>query len=139
MPVINATPYVVPNVMPNAMPAMGMAQPQYMGRMVTKKEFFKSQEMSKVAKNINASAIMMYIVAIITLFTNVIYTGNVFVLLDVAVVAGMGLGIQLAQSRVCSGCSCLFCFQLYHCNYYDRNTRRMADNSCICICSYSYI
>lgn len=54
MPVINATPYVVPNVMPNAMPAMGMAQSQYMGRMVTKKEFFKSQEMSKVAKNINA-------------------------------------------------------------------------------------
>jgi len=102
MPVINATPYVVPNVMPNAMPAMGMAQPQYMGRMVTKKEFFKSQEMSKVAKNINASAIMMYIVAVITLFTNVIYAGNVFVLLDVAVVAGMGLGIQLAQSRVCA-------------------------------------
>lgn len=98
MPVINATQYAAPN----AMPVMGMVQPQYMRRMVTKKEFFKSQEMSKVAKNINASAIMMYIVAGITLLANVIYTGNALGLLDVFVVIGIGLGIQLAQSRACA-------------------------------------
>lgn len=102
MPVINATQYAAPNVMPNSMPVMGMVQPQYMRRMVTKKEFFKSQEMSKVSKNINASAIMMYIVAGITLLANVIYTGNALGLLDVFVVIGMGLGIQLAQSRACA-------------------------------------
>lgn len=58
--------------------------------------------MSKVSKNINASAIMMYIVAGITLLANVIYAGNALGLLDVFVVIGMGLGIQLAQSRACA-------------------------------------
>lgn len=71
----------------------------------TKKEFLNLPENDKMRKEITTAAIICYICAGLTAVLGLIGTfagGGVYFLLDVAILVGMGLGIQLAQSRVCA-------------------------------------
>ena len=56
----------------------------------------------KLCKNILGSAITLYICAVITLLVSVLIAGNIFGLLDVALLVGLGLGVQLARNRACA-------------------------------------
>ena len=67
-----------------------------------KEEFDQCESIKPIAKNIRASAIIAYVIGAISLVANVILGGNVFGILDVAIVVGLGLGIQFAKSRVCA-------------------------------------
>lgn len=81
----------------------GMPQSMYAGTTrMTKKEFDQCESIKPIAKNIMASAIIAYVIGAISLVANVILGGNVFGILDVVIVVGLGLGIQFVKSRVCA-------------------------------------
>lgn len=81
----------------------GMPQSMYAGTTrMTKKEFDQCESIKPIAKNIRASAIIAYVIGAISLVANVILGGNVFGILDVVIVVGLGLRIQFAKSRVCA-------------------------------------
>ena len=67
----------------------------------TKKEFLKLPENKKYRKEINGAAIICYVCAGITLLA-VLATGALSSIVDAAILVGLGLGIHLAQSKVCA-------------------------------------
>lgn len=67
----------------------------------TRKEFLHLPENKKLRKNINAAGIICYVCAGITLLAT-LAAGNLFGLLDVLILLGMGLGIHLKQSMACA-------------------------------------
>lgn len=69
---------------------------------MTKEEFNQCANIKSIIKNITVAAIITYVVGFITLITNVIIGGNIFGLLDVIIVIGLGVGIHIAKSRACS-------------------------------------
>lgn len=69
---------------------------------MSKKEFYKHPSMKKIRGNINACSIITYLCAALTFVVNVLLTENLAGIVDVLLLFGMGLGIQLAKSRVCS-------------------------------------
>lgn len=69
---------------------------------MTKEEFNQCANIKPLIKNITGAAIIAYVVGFISLITNVILGGNVFGLLDVIIVVGLGVGIHMAKSRACS-------------------------------------
>ncbi|MDO5340416.1 MAG: zinc-ribbon domain-containing protein [Eubacteriales bacterium] len=69
---------------------------------MTKEEFNQCANIKSLIKNITVAAIIAYVVGFISLITNVILGGNVFGLLDVIIVVGLGVGIHMAKSRACS-------------------------------------
>ena len=75
--------------------------PVYTPKAATKKEFLKLPENKKMKSEINASAIICYICAGITLLVT-LTSGNMFSLLDVVILLVLGLLIQLKQSRACA-------------------------------------
>lgn len=87
--------------------AGGQGQPYMQGQPyganvpLTKKEFLKHPNMHGTAGNISYSAIMLYVCAGISLIYG-IFTGNFSVIIDVMIVVGLAIGIQLSQSRACA-------------------------------------
>ncbi len=69
---------------------------------MTKKEFDKCESIKPITKNLMVAAIITYVIGIISFVVNVIVAGNIFGILDVVIVVGLGLGIQLAKSRACA-------------------------------------
>ena len=64
----------------------GMPQSMYAGTTrMTKEEFDQCEIIKPIAKNIRASAIIAYVIGAISLVANVILGGNVFGILDVAI------------------------------------------------------
>ena len=70
-------------------------------KVATKKEFLKLPENKRIRREINGAAILCYVCAGITLLMCLV-TGNLSSILDVLILVGLGLGVHLAQNRVCA-------------------------------------
>lgn len=69
---------------------------------MTKDEFYKHPNIASVRSQIRDAGILCYVVAGISLVLPFL-SGNPFgALLDVLLIVGLGLGIQLGKSRVCA-------------------------------------
>ena len=68
----------------------------------TKQAFLAMPENAKMKRELFASAIICYICAVISLVMIVLVSKNFLGLVDVAILAGLGLGIHLKQSKVCA-------------------------------------
>lgn len=69
---------------------------------MTKDQFYKHPNIASVRSQIRSAGIICYVVAGITLVLSTL-GGNPFgALLDVLLIVGLGLGIQLGKSRVCA-------------------------------------
>lgn len=68
---------------------------------LSKNQFYKLHADKRDKRNIQAAAIMGYICAAATLLLGVLVQ-NYFVLIDVVVILGLALGVQLAQNRACA-------------------------------------
>lgn len=69
---------------------------------MTKDEFYKHPNIASVRSQIRGAGILCYVVAGISLVLSFL-SGNPFgALLDVLLIVGLGLGIQLGKSRVCA-------------------------------------
>ena len=80
-------------------PGMGGQPP------MTKEEFSKHPNIASVRSQIKSAGIICYVVAGISLAVSVIMSGIwgvVGVMLDVLLLIGLGLGVQLGRSRVCA-------------------------------------
>ena len=94
-----ASPYGQPGMQgqPYA-PGAGYASPN-----LTKKEFLKHPNLKTCKGGILSAAVFAYICAVISLIYNFFISGGGFTtLIDFAIMVGLGLGIQLAQSRACA-------------------------------------
>lgn len=76
-------------------------QPYGSNQPLSKKEFLNHPNLSKVKGNISYSSFTLYVCAAISLIVN-LFAGNLFIFVDVLLVVGLSLGVQLAQSRVCA-------------------------------------
>ena len=74
----------------------GYGMPQ---RAATREAFLELPENAKMKKEIRSSAIVCYICAGITLLT-VLLSGNLFTLIDVAILAGLGIAIQTTAKKL---------------------------------------
>lgn len=90
-------------------------------RQMTKKEFLHHPNLKKCYDNIKGSAITLYVCAALS-FALGMFMGNWGVLLDVLIVVGFGLGIQLAQSHVCA--ILIFLYSLANAVYMGVSTGR---------------
>lgn len=90
----------------NNQPAGG-GQPYGFSQKLTKKEFLHHPNLKKIRSNINSSAIILYVAAVLTSVLGLV-DGNYFILIDIALLVGLGLGIHLAQSRVCAIIACVY-------------------------------
>ncbi len=77
------------------------------GRPMTKKEFRKHESMKKCTGNIYVAAGILYVCAVITAVVNML-AQNYLGFLDVAILVGLGLGIQIGQSRICAILVCAY-------------------------------
>lgn len=87
-----------------ASPAYGLSLP----RVSTKKEFLALPENKTLRRELAAAGIICYVCAAITAILGVAVIQNPYVLLDAAIVAGLGLGIHLSQSRACAVILCVY-------------------------------
>lgn len=76
-------------------------------RVATKQEFLKLPENAKTKKEIMTTAIVSYICAGLTAAVMIGANGNFTAIVDVLLLIGLGLGIQLKQSRVCAILLCV--------------------------------
>ncbi len=74
----------------------GYGMPQ---RAATREAFLNLPENTKMKKEIRSSAIVCYVCAGFTLLT-VLLSGNLFTLLDVAILAGLGAAIQTTAKKL---------------------------------------
>ena len=79
----------------------GYGQPAAPAKVATKKEFMKLPENKKARSELNAAAIVTFVCAGFNVILGAV-TGNWGVLVDVAIMVGLGLGIMLSASRVCA-------------------------------------
>lgn len=86
--------------MPNAGNAYGASVGPVSQPGMTKKEFDKHTNIVNVKKQISGAGIACYIIAGINLI--LMFALSADNLLDILLILGMGLGIHLAKSRVCS-------------------------------------
>ncbi len=96
------SPFPADNAPPASDPAPYVQSPVYTPRVTTKKEFLDLPENKKVKSEIKTAGIICYICAGITLLASFAMNTFPLALLDVAILVGLGLGIQLAHSRVCA-------------------------------------
>lgn len=82
-------------------PSYASAAP-YTPVVTTKKEFIDLPENAKLKKELKTSGIICYICAGITLVMGLLVSGNYYIILDVALLVGLGLGIHLKQSKACA-------------------------------------
>lgn len=69
---------------------------------LTQKEFYRHGAMSKIRGNIIVCAVIAYISAATTFLVNVLFVQYFFGIVDVLLLLGLGLGIQLGKSRACA-------------------------------------
>ena len=81
-------------------------QPGAGRRALTKEEFMNLPENAKMKKEIKSAGILCYVFAAMT-GVAALNAGNMNAILDVLLLIGLGLGIQLKQSRVCAIILCL--------------------------------
>lgn len=81
-------------------------QPGAGQRGITKEAFMNLPENEKIKKEIKSAGIMCYIFAGITAAL-MLSAGSMSAIIDVLLLVGLGLGIQLKQSRVCAIILCL--------------------------------
>lgn len=67
---------------------------------MTRREFYKSDEMAQVRKSIRVCAISAYVIAALSLLVNLLLLDNPTGILDSITMVVLGLLIQLLQSRV---------------------------------------
>lgn len=77
------------------------------GQILSKKEFLKLPNMKSCKSNLTGSAVILYICGALSLTVGML-GGNPFVIVDVLIIIGMGLGIQLGQSRACAIIVCVY-------------------------------
>lgn len=68
---------------------------------MTKSQFWKTAVAKNVKSQVITAAVFAYISAAMTLILGLI-TGNFLVIIDVLLVLGLGLGVQLGKSRACA-------------------------------------
>ena len=73
----------------------------YTPKAATKKEFMKLPENKKIRSELNGAAIITFVCAAINVILGVV-TGNYGIVIDVAIMVGLGLGIMLFHSRACA-------------------------------------
>lgn len=73
----------------------------------TKQEFLKLPENKKMKNEILTAAIISYVFAGINAVVQIGMQGNLVSIIDVLLLVGLGLGIQLKQSRVCAILLCV--------------------------------
>ncbi len=73
----------------------------------TKQEFLKLPENKKMKNEILTAAIISYVCAGMTAAVMMGMQGNPISIIDVLLLVGLGLGIQLKQSRVCAILLCV--------------------------------
>lgn len=73
----------------------------YAPAVTTKKEFIQLPENAKLKKELKTSGILCYVCAGITLVMGLLGE-NYYIILDVALLVGLGLGIHLKQSKGCA-------------------------------------
>lgn len=66
------------------------------------KEFYNHPSMKGIKMNLRGAAIILYVCAGLTFIVNGIIQMNLCVVIDVILIAGCALGIQLAKSRICA-------------------------------------
>ena len=66
---------------------------------MTQREFFKSPQMNAISKNIFTCAVIGYVIAGLTLYLDVIKSGNYYSIATVVVLAVCSVLIHLLQSR----------------------------------------
>ena len=108
----NGQPQVNPQNQFGGQPGFG---PQGQPPVMDKAQFFNLPNLKRCRSYITGSAIMMYVSAGLTFLVNVLLAENIFGLLDVFILLGLGLGIHLGKSRVCSIITCVYaCFNLIY-------------------------
>lgn len=81
---------------------MGGFQSGYSEPGLSKKEFYKHPNLSQVSKQIKGCGIAMYILAVLNVGIFAVM-GDIFsAVFSLVLMLGLGLGIHLAQSRVCA-------------------------------------
>lgn len=83
------------------------AQPVQMARM-SKNEFYKHPANKKHHGNIMGCSIFLYICCGLTFLVNVVLSGNIFGIVDVLILLGLALGIQIGKSRVAAVVLCVY-------------------------------
>ena len=68
---------------------------------ISKREFYAKYAHKQDKMYIRSAAILAYVCAAITLAVGLLLE-NYFILIDVAIIVGMALGVQIAKSRVCA-------------------------------------
>ena len=82
--------------------AQAYAQPAASApKVATKKEFLKLPENKKIRSELNGAAIITFVCAGINVILGAV-SGNWSIMIDVAIMVGLGLGIMLSHSRVCA-------------------------------------
>lgn len=69
---------------------------------LTRSEFYKEYAPKAARSNIIAAGVLSYISAALTLVLAFAIMFNPFVLVDFAIVLGLGLGVHIGKSRVCA-------------------------------------
>ena len=107
---------------------------------MTKEEFNQCANIKTIIKNITIAAIITYVIGAISLITNVILGGNIFGLLDVIIVIGLGVGVHVAKSRACAVVLLVYSvFNMIYMLFACRHAWWMAYISMRYICYYIYI
>lgn len=81
---------------------MGGFQSGYSEPGLSKKEFYKHPNMSRVSKQIKSCGICMYVLAGLNLVFYALTEDIFSAVFSLILMLGLGLGIHLAQSRVCA-------------------------------------
>lgn len=79
----------------------GYGQPAAPAKAATKKEFMKLPENKRIRSELTAAAIITFVCAAINVILGAV-SGNWTILIDVAIMVGLGLGLMLAHSRACA-------------------------------------
>lgn len=95
-----ASPDGQPGTQGQPYPQPGMGYPT---QQMTKKEFLRHENLKKTKSGINSAAIIAYICGVISFVAGyLLLDTGMYVIVDLLLLVGLGLGIQLGQSRVCS-------------------------------------
>ena len=79
-----------------------IAQSGFENAPLSDSEFFKHPSMKKCKGSITSAAIILYACAGLTLLLNVVLAQRVTAFLDIILLIGLGIGIQLGKSRICA-------------------------------------
>lgn len=91
-----------PQQQPQAQPYQAQPTPTAIPAGLARKDYLKKFASKSIRSQITVCAIIAYVCAGLTLFLNVIASGNAYGMIDVLLVLGLGLAIHLTASRACA-------------------------------------